>query len=902
MLSYRHSANNGPKKVNTKGGLSCNRGPWFLLLTCLLSATCLLSFTLRHTSAQSQTDEPRGLAELRKGDYENALKLLSARLTSNPNDVVAQRGLLRVYIETGRYPEAEGTARRFLLKTPETGSVRHELGEVFAVSGRYTEAIAEFERASADREKSSVSPGEKLESDLRRAELLELVGQEERAKAIYESFVKYYTDSDPQTAFELTQIARALVRLERFQDANDMYRAAIEADSDYLEAQLGAGELFTEKYNYSDAAQFIDDGLKLNPNSARAYLALAHNKRLEGGEEMSAALTRALAVNPNFVEAIALKAALSLEAGQFDAAAAEIEKALKINSRSLEAHSLRAAMFYLQDRDFEPEVAATLAIGPRYGGIYNTLSHYATITRRTEQAAQFARRAIEIAPRLWNAHLSLGMALLRMGQMESGRAEVEKAFKGDPFNVWAKNTLDLLDSMQDFRETKRGAFVIKASAQESEVLSPYAANLLEEAAAKLTSKYRFTPKGPIMVEIFQNHEDFAVRTLGIPGLGALGVCFGMVIAQDSPSAREAGEFNWGSTLWHEYTHVITLQMTDYRIPRWFSEGLSVYEERRARPGWGDDWNPLFVRTFAAGRWFKIADLDGGFQRARTPQDIPIAYFQASQVCEFIADRFGFDAILRMLALYRDKAHTPDVLRQVLKLSESEFDREFSAYVGAKARPLNEALRTEANLVASLGKDDVLKMLASEDTFSLRLRAGDLLLADGDTAGAAVHFRRAIQLFPYLTGPGNPYESLAKLLEQQGDSVQAADVLDALVKQDENNLEALKTIARLRLAQSDRARALEALLSSFYINPFDYSLHTRAGELSVDLKNYAQALEEFQVTLALQPPNVAEANYNVANAYHAMGRVAEAKRSVLRALEAAPRYEKAQELLLKITGQ
>jgi hypothetical protein len=156
------------------------------------------------------------------------------------------------------------------------------------------------------------------------------------------------------------------------------------------------------------------------------------------------------------------------------------------------------------------------------------------------------------------------------------------------------------------------------------VLSPYAANLLEEAAAKLTAKYRFTPKGPIIIEIFQNHEDFAVPTLGMPGLGALVVCYGFVIAQDAPSAREAGEFNWGSTLWHEFTHVITLQMTDYRIPRWFSEGLSVYEERRARPGWGDDWNVMFVSSFSAGRWFKIADLDAAFQRPRNPQDIPVA--------------------------------------------------------------------------------------------------------------------------------------------------------------------------------------------------------------------------------------------------------------------------------------
>lgn len=854
-------------------------------------------FLLATLCVFAQTPEPRGLAELKKGDYDNAFKLLSARLASNPNDVVAQRALLRVYNETGRYTEAEATAKRFLQKTPDSGPVRHQLAEALAATGRHTEAIAEFERAATDSE-----PSDKLESDLRRAEVLDLIGQEDRAKAIYESFVKYYTANDPESAQELTAIARALVHLERYQDANDMYRSAIEADSNYLEAQLGAAELFTEKYAYSDAALFLDDAFKINPNSARAYLDLARNKRHEGNTEMAAAISKALTINPNFVEAIALKAAMALEANQLDEAATELEKALKINSRSLEAHSLQAAKLYLQDRDFEPEVAATLAIGPKYGDVYNTLSHYATITRRTEQAAQFARRATEIAPRLWDAHLNLGMALLRMGQMEPGREAVEKAFKGDPFNVWAKNTLDLLDSMRDFKETKRGAFIIKASAQESDVLAPYAANLLEEAAAKLHAKYKFTPKGPIVVEIFNNHEDFAVRTLGIPGLGALGVCFGFVIAQDSPSARETGAFNWGSTLWHEYTHVITLQMTDFRIPRWFSEGLSVYEERRARPGWGDDWNPLFVRAFAEKRWFKMADLDAGFQRPKTPQDVPIAYFQASQICEFIAERYGFDAILRMLAMYRDKAKTPDVLQQVLKLTESDFDREFATYIEAKARPLQQALSSQSNVVASLSKEEVLKQLATQDTFALRIRAAELLAADGDTQGAVTHYTRALELFPYVSGKGNPFESLAKLLEEKGDQAQAAKVLDSVVKNDENNLEALKTIARLRLALGERQQALDALQASFFISPFDYKLHTQAGELSVELKDHAKALREFQVTLALSPPNVAEANYNVASAHHALGQQPEAKRSVLRALEAAPRYEKAQELLLRIVGQ
>jgi tetratricopeptide (TPR) repeat protein len=896
MMNYQHSAPNAAKDSPKSAASSA-----FMPHVCLL-ASVLLALFFSHAVAQSRPDEAAGLAELTKGNYENAIKLLNARLTANPTDAQAQKYLMRALRETGRYAESETSAKKFLLRTPDAGPVRHELAEVFAITGRYTEAINEFDRAAADKERSKTAPGDKLESDLRRAELLQLVGQNDAANSIFESFVKYYTDQDPQTAFELTLIARALVHLERFQDANDLYRAATEADATNIEAQLGAGELFTEKYNYSDAAQFLVEALQINPNSARAHLDIAVNQKLEPGMQMSEALERALVINPNFVPARAFKAGLALESGQFEIANAEIDRALQINPRSLEAHSLRAAMLYLQDRNLQPEVEATMAINPHYGGIYNTLSHFATITRRTGQAAQFARQAVAIAPRLWDAHLNLGMALLRLGQMDQGRAEVEIAFKGDAFNVWAKNTLDLLDTMQDFRETKHGVFIVKAAPQESEVLSGYAMNLLAEASAKLTSKYRFTPKGPVTVEIFQNHEDFAVRTLGIPGLGALGVCFGQVIAQDSPAARDVGEFNWGSTLWHEFTHVITLQMTDYRIPRWFSEGLSVYEERRARPGWGDDWNPLFVRSFSESRWFKIADLDAAFQRPRGPQDVPIAYFEASQICEFIVDHYGFDAILRMLSLYREKAQTADILRQVLKLSESDFDREFAAYIQTRAKPLAEALKTEANVAASLTKDDVLKMLSTQDTLGLRLRAGELLLADGEVGDAEVHFRRAIELFPYFTSQGNPYESLAKILEQKGEVGRAADVVEALLRVDENNFAAMKTLARLRLAQGENARALDALRLSFYVSPFDYKLHTQAGELSVEAKDYAQALAEFQVTLALQPPNIAEANYNVATAYYSLGKETEAKRSVLRALEAAPRYDKAQELLLKITRQ
>jgi cellulose synthase operon protein C len=867
----------------------------------LITIIFALGCSLRSGAAQELSVE-HGRELLKHGNYKEAITVFTALVGKNANDADSVEGLVRAQIETGDYTNAEKRAREFLSTHASEASVRIELGEVEFETGRYADAASECERVAHD-SKGSV----RLRAMMGRARALLIQGKTDEAHALAQEFVAYYNNNQPKSADELTSIAQALVILEKYKDANELFIDAREADPAFAEAFVAQGELLNEKYNYRDAASLFQDALKINPNSPRARVGLAASLQFEAKEAQLFEVNKALETNPNCVPALVHRAAIDVESINYEAANQELDRAFKVNPNALDAIAVRAAVFFLTDKksELDSELKRALAINPHAGEVFSTLAEFAVNNRRYVQAVDFGRRALELSPNLWSARTQLAIQLLRVGRIDEGRAELERAFKGDPFNVWAKNTLDLLDSMKDYVETVRGPFLIKTSPNESGALASYAADLAEEAHKKLTAKYHFTPRAPIQIEVFPNHEDFAVRTLGLPGLGALGVCFGTVIAMDSPAAREKGEFNWGSTLWHEFTHVITLEMTDHRIPRWFSEGLSVYEERHAREGWGDKWSLQNLKAIKDGRFVKIIDLDGAFTHPKAPDGVPLAYFQASMVCDFVDEKFGFDAILKMLEQYKQGASTVDALQRVLKLTPADFDRAFTEFISSKTSAWINALGDgplRAPGAQTLSKEALLAVLKGKpNDYFTNVRLGLIYKNEGDADKAIEHLKRAAELFPYYTGDGNPYLLLADVYELKGQKAEAAATLENFERYNETNAAPLAKLAQLKLATGGQKDAAEALKKSFYIQPFDASLHKLAGGVYLDLRDPSQAIREFRVQIALAPADLAEAHYDLARALEAAGDQGEARREVLRSLEIAPGFDKAQELLLKLTA-
>jgi tetratricopeptide (TPR) repeat protein len=456
----------------------------------------LLGCSFRSDAAQEATPET-ARAFLTHGLYKEALAAYTALLQKNPSDIEARLGLLDTLIETGDYSIAEKKAKEFLSSSADA-SVRARLAEVQFITGRYPEAAAEFDRARKEAKGALF-----LRASLGRARALLAQGKEDEARGALQEFISYYNSNQPRSAEELTLIAHALVHLEKFNDANELFIDARDEDDTFIEAFTGQGDLLNEKYNYEEAASLFRDALKINPNSADAHTGVAESLKLTSVEEPSAAVDRALAVNPNHPGALRLRAWLDLEADRPDLAVKSIERALSVNPNAIEIIAIQAAVAYLADKKTELDAATrrAMAVNPKAGKFFATLAHFAVNNRRYADAVEFGKRAVELSPNLWSARTELGIQLLRVGRIADGKAELERAFESDPFNLWAKNTLDLLDTLGEYPETIRGPFLLKISPDENAALSHYAADLLVEAHKKLAEKYRFTPRAPITVEM-----------------------------------------------------------------------------------------------------------------------------------------------------------------------------------------------------------------------------------------------------------------------------------------------------------------------------------------------------------------------------------------------------------------
>ena len=825
------------------------------------------------------------------GNYNQSIALCEAAVRNNEPGEIWRLLLAECYVTVGKYPEAQKTALDAKDRHATSVRMRWTVYEVLRQCGQPTLADPLLNEIIAV---ANASP-----NAYRDAGSLVAVGK-----------AAILRGADPKQVLE------------------KLFDQAKRREPENREAYLAAGNLALDKNDFELAAAQFREGLKRFANDPDFHFGLARAYAPSDAKEMSASLERTLELNPHHIPGLLLLADHLIDGEEYAEAGKNLDKIAAINPWRPEAWAYRAVIQRLQNdpagqqesrekalRFWKTNPEVDFLIGQKLSRKY-----------RFVEGAECQRRALRFDTAYLPAKIQLAQDLLRLGEEAEGWNQAEEVFQRDAYDVVAYNLTTLKDSLAQFQMVTNRDFVVRMSTNEAVIYGTRVLALLDRAKARLSEVYGVHIYAPVIVEIFPEGKDFAVRTFGMPSeSGYLGVCFGRVITANSPGRPGSSPANWESMLWHEFTHVITLQMTGNKIPRWLSEGISVYEERQADPSWGQRLNPRLRETILDGGLKKIAHLSAAFMTAKNPFDLQFAYYQSSLVVEFLMQRFGRDGMKKILAdLNRGVELNKALETHAASLSQLEKDfadyaRDYAQQMGPKLdwtkppgtdgkRPgmvddiLNKVRQESAVMRQGAAPDAMDEWIRQHPTnyWALKEQARKRIAAKEWTEAKAP-LKTLLELIPSDTGPDNAYTAMALVCRQLHETEEEQAALVKLAAIDDTALEAYARLMDLAAGRKDWKMVLENTDRYLAVNPLVPPPYRSLALASEALDQTAPAIQAYRLLLRLDPPDPAEVHYRLARLLHQTGD-AGAKRQVLEALEEAPRFRDAHRLLLQMNSR
>ena len=681
-----------------------------------------------------------------------------------------------------------------------------------------------------------------------------------------------------------------------------LFNRASRIDPNCREAYLAAAALALDKQDYDLAANQYRKALERFGDDPDMHCGLAKAFYHSDRSQMIKSLDAAIFINPNHVPSLLLLAEHQIDCEDYASAGKLLDKALDVNPWRPETWALRAVISHLGNDPNEVKNCRTNALKfwPKNPIVDYLIGRKLSQKYRFAEGAAYQRQSLQFDPGYLAAKIQLTEDLLRLGDESKGWTLAEEVYQADQYNVLAYNLVNLRDNMSKFQTLKEDGFIIRMDKHEEAVYGKRVLELLQQAKSHLCQKYGFELNEPVTIELFPNQQDFAVRTFGMPGGdGILGVCFGNVITANSPKASRA--LNWESTWWHEFCHVVTLNLTHNKMPRWLSEGISVYEEIQRNPVWGQHMNAEYRKMILAGELVPISRLSSAFLSPRTPMHLQFAYYESSLVVEFLVDKYGLESIKIILAdLAKGEEINAVISRRMAPIDKIE--KEFEAFARKRAEDMATNVdwtEPETGKVDFSDPEALAEWLQKHPNsfWALTLRANQLL-EEESWEQAQIPLKKLISLYPNYTGDGNAYSLLAQIYRKIDDIEQERLILSKLATVSANAVEAYGRLMEIAMEQKDWAAIIENGNKYMAVYPMLGTVHWQMGRANEELGHNEEAIDSYRRLLLLDPADPADINYRLAKLYQDQDPDI-AKRYVLESLADAPRFRQAHRLLLKI---
>ena len=871
------------------------------------AAIALFAFTFAFSTFDlaNAADVKTLRTNLQQGRYAEVVE----QIGDEPSDGEMAILLARSLDSQGKRDEALAAITTFTKDNQPTATLLAEAARLQFERGQWTEADEAVKRALALNEKQTLARW-------LRAELARVQGDLESAQKGYEWFVDFYNENDKFDSAEdlyyiglaASQYARWTRNSGQFQFlVNDLYPDVLQRDPNFWQAELALAQLFAEKYNMAEAAKHLNKALAINANSADIY---AQKGAIElSGYNVDAALRTAelaLGINPQHIKAKQVQGKAKLTDFRPEQAITILTEVVQLNPNNQASKGYLASAMLAADGGqlIDKDSGEATRLGellsqieenhPNPGEFYAAMGDGCDIVRKYPDAVKYLQLAREKMPQLIGVHGDLGMVLMRMGEEETAKAVLDEAFEADPFNVRVKNTLEVLDVLATYETIETDHFIIRFDPSKDRLLAVYMSRFLEENVyPRVCEGLGYTPKDKSLIEIFNQakntsgHGWFSARMVGLPYIGTVGACAGKMIAMASPDAVPS-PYNWAHVIRHEFVHVVNLQQTDFNIPHWFTEALAVSYESEQRP---PEWKTLLARRLAEDRVFNLDTINYGFIRPSDQDDWTMAYCQAYYYSQFIKQKFGDDALDRMLAAYHNYQTTDEILADQFQIEKADFEQQYVEFLKKEVEGIKLSTQAEqsfaelyetaqenpedADAQAQLAliylkrkalpdaRDHAKKALAVDKDHPLaHYVQGRLYLSIGDNAEAIAEFETAAGSPRFER---NAVALLAGLRVKQKRFDDALKLYERGASEEPGQLDWQESILRIHLLKKDNDALLELIPQIAVQKHHDVLLRKKMAEILLQQESWEEAAKWAYEVIGIQVTD-ADAHALLAQAY------------------------------------
>lgn len=544
---------------------------------------------------------------------------------------------------------------------------------------------------------------------------LDAQGKHDDARTVRAEIDRRLTKDRQSSSRELVEGVRALHERTRidgpgnasqsFQSLMSMLaRAREQLDRLSWEASLAEAEILEEKDNSPEAREALQQALELNNAAADAWYLLGRmavdgfdfdraEKVAERLRELAQPIDSSDAPpSPDAASGVApladmLTARIRIRQrdpkGVNDALAPTLARYPKLlEARALEA-AASALAFDMQAADTKLTALDTLSPGTPLG--YFTVGKALAEHRQYADAAKYLEEASKRAPKHAEIWIELGLLEVQAARDDRALAALERAALLDPFNVRASNSLKLVRDVGAFSHVETDHFIVRYRPGVDQVLAREMPAVLERIFARVTGDkpggIRHVPRTKTVIELMPDHHWFSVRITGMPQVHTMAAATGPLIAMEAPRLSDeskVGAYDWARVVQHEYTHTVTLDRTNNRLPHWFTEAAAVYLEDSPK-----DWSAvqILARAYETNTLFDFDEINIAFTRPKKPTDRGQAYAQGAWMYEFMVERFGPEAPLKLMDRYAAGDREPEAFQTVLGLSREQFFEQFHAWAG-----------------------------------------------------------------------------------------------------------------------------------------------------------------------------------------------------------------------------